>query len=321
MKALPFRVVLVALIVPLTLVVIGIALLLAWLPSMPAEIVVHWNFAGEADAQGPAWSMPVLLGVVGIGLPALFTTLVATSITPAGPTATQKLLAVAALFVGFFLTFTIVSSVALQRSGSDAVPPIADYLGIGLLAGFALAAVGWFVLPRTVPGRSASQTAAPAVSIAPGERVAWIGYARFSTGVLVALVATVVLATGAIVFAIAVSGSWWLLVVPVVLAVALLGTVSWRVRVDESGLTVRAALGWPMYRVAASEVAKAGTTTVVPLGEFGGYGIRFGLGGRLGVITRGGEALEVERHDGRAIVVTVDDAATAAGVLSAVARG
>jgi hypothetical protein len=74
-----------------------------------------------------------------------------------------------------------------------------------------------------------------------------------------------------------------------------------------------------MYRVAAADVASAGTTSVVPLGEFGGYGIRFGLGRRLGVITRGGEALEVQRRDGRAVVVTVDDAATAAGLLTAYA--
>jgi hypothetical protein len=318
MNRMPFRVVLVALILPITLVVVGVALLLAWLPGMPGTIAVHWSFAGQPDAFGPAWSMPVLLGTVGVALPAIFTAIVARSITPAGPTATQKLLAVAALFVGFLLSFAVVSSVAIQRDGID-VQPIGAFLGIGVLAGAALAAVGWFALPHAVPGRSSAPEATPAVPIAPGERVAWVGYARFGTGVLVALIATVVLATGAVVFAIAVTRSWWLIVIPVVLAAALLGTVSWRVRVDPSGLTVRAALGWPMYRVAAADVASAGTTSVVPLGEFGGYGIRFGLGRRLGVITRGGEALEVQRRDGRAVVVTVDDAATAAGLLTAYA--
>lgn len=318
MNRMPFRVVLVALIVPITLVVIGVALLLAWLPSMPGTIAVHWGITGEADAFGPAWTMPVLLGVVGVALPVLFTALVANGIQPAGPTATQKLLAVAALFVGAYLTFALVSSVAIQRETAEGVRPIGALLGIGALAGIALAALAWFLLPRAVPGRG-SLASPVAVPIAPGERVAWVGHARFGTGVLVALIATVVLATGAIAFAIAVTGSWWLVVIPIVLAAALLGTVSWRVRVDPSGLTVRAALGWPMYRVATADVASAGTTSVVPLGEFGGYGIRFGLGRRLGVITRGGEALEVQRRDGRAVVVTVDDAATAAGLLTAYA--
>jgi hypothetical protein len=318
MNRMPFRVVLVALILPNTLVVIGLALLLAWLPAMPATIAVHWGIAGEADAFGPAWTMPVLLGVVGVVLPVLFTALIANGIQAAGPTAIQKLLAVAALFVGAYLSFAVVSSVAIQRTTSDGIQPIGAFLGIGALAGVALATLAWFVLPRAVPGRSAV-AATPAVPIAPGERVAWVGHARFGTAVLVVLVAVVVLATGAVAFAIAVTGMWWLVVVPVVLAAALLGTVSWRVRVDPSGLTVRAALGWPMYRVAAADVASAGTTSVVPLGEFGGYGIRFGLGRRLGVITRGGEALEVQRRDGRAVVVTVDDAATAAGLLTAYA--
>lgn len=319
MSRLPFRVVLVALIAPIALVATGLGLLLAWLPALPSEIAVHWGVAGGADAFGPAWSMPVLLAVVGIALPVMFTAIVAQSIAPAGPTATQKLLAVAALFVGFFLTFAIVSSVAIQRDGVSGAQPIGAFLGVGALAGIALAALGWVVLPRAVPGRTGSAEAAPAVPLAPGERVAWIGHARFGTGVLVALIGTVLLATGAVAFAIAATGAWWLAAIPVVLTVALLATVSWRVRVDRSGLTVHAALGWPRYRVAAADIASAGITTVVPLGEFGGYGIRYGLGRRLGVITRGGEALEVQRRDGRAVVVTVDDAATAAGLLTAYA--
>jgi hypothetical protein len=112
---------------------------------------------------------------------------------------------------------------------------------------------------------------------------------------------------------------WWLIFIPAVLLVALLTTTAWRVRVDAEGLTIRAMLGWPAIRVPAAEVASAGTSQLVPLGEFGGYGLRSGLDGRLGVITRAGTALEVRRRDGRAVVVTVDDAATAAGLLTALA--
>jgi hypothetical protein len=112
---------------------------------------------------------------------------------------------------------------------------------------------------------------------------------------------------------------WWLAAIPAVLSVALLTTTAWRVRVDPEGLSVRAMLGWPGIRVPAADVASAGSTQLVPLGEFGGYGLRSGLDGRVGVITRAGTALEVRRRDGRAVVVTVDDAATAAGLLQAYA--
>ncbi len=147
----------------------------------------------------------------------------------------------------------------------------------------------------------------------------WVGQARFATWIIVLLSGVVAVASAAVVFVIATRGIWPLAIVPVVLLLSVLGTSSWRVRVDAAGLTVRPLLGWPLYRVAIADVQRAATTEVVPLGEFGGYGIRWGLGRRLGIITRGGEALEVLRRDGRAIVVTVDDAATAAGLLTALA--
>jgi hypothetical protein len=137
--------------------------------------------------------------------------------------------------------------------------------------------------------------------------------------VLLLLSGVVVVATAVVVFVIALRGAWPLAIVPVVIALSILGTASWRVRVDGNGLTVRPTLGWPQYRVALADVASARTTDVVPLGEFGGFGLRWGLGGRVGIITRGGEALEVQRRNGRAVIVTVDDAATAAGLLTALA--
>lgn len=319
MTRLPFRALLVALLVPVAAVLIGLALLLAWLPQLPAEITVHWTMTGDGDRTGPAWSMPVLLAVVGLALPVIFTLLLARSVTPAGLTATQKVLAVASLFASTFLAFAITSSVAIQLDSTGGARPIGGLLIGGALGGLVLAAGAWFLLPRAVPGRTGAPDAAPPVAVAPGERVVWVGYARFGTGVLVALIATVVLAAAAVAFAVAVSGAWPLLLVPVALVLALLATTSFRVQVDPSGLTVRGTLGWPAVRVPIADVASAGTSTLVPLGEFGGYGMRWGAGGRVGVVTRGGEALEVVRRDGRAVVVTVDDAATAAGLLTAYA--
>jgi len=55
--------------------------------------------------------------------------------------------------------------------------------------------------------------------------------------------------------------------------------------------------------------------------DFGGWGLRLapGQGGtrrRFGLVTRAGEALEVIRRDGRAFVITIDDARAAAAVLN-----
>jgi hypothetical protein len=262
--------------------------------------------------------MPLLTAVLGLGLPGVFSLVLARTLTPAGPTATQKMLAVAALFAGWMLSFAVTASVGIQREAPDPAP-IGAYLGIAVVAGAALVAGAWFLLPRAIPGRAEAATPAPAVVLEPGERVAWVGYARFRTGVLGALIATVILVAGAMVFVIAVTGLWIFAAIPLLLLGLLLGTTVWSVRVDARGLEVRAALGWPRVRVPIDDVESAGTIDLVPLGEFGGYGLRLGLGGRLGVVTRGGEALEVQRRDGRAVVVTVDDAATAAGLLTAYA--
>ena len=60
-------------------------------------------------------------------------------------------------------------------------------------------------------------------------------------------------------------------------------------------------------------------TTVSPLAEFGGWGYRVGRGGRVGVVLRTGEGLQVERSGGRSFVVTIDDAATGAALLNTLA--
>jgi hypothetical protein len=321
MNRLSHRIALVAMIVPFTLAGIGVALQLAWLPELPATVATHWSFDGRPDAFGPSWTMPLLLAILGVLLPVIFGVLLTRTVGPEGPTATQKLLAGASVFAVTLLSVVITASVAIQRGlpvGTPS-PTILPVLGIGVGASLLLAGAGWFFLPRAVPGASKPGPAAPPITVAPGELVVWVGHARFATWAVILLCGVVAVATAAVVFVVATRGIWPLAIVPVVLVLSLLGTSSWRVRVDADGLTVRAALGWPRYRVPLTEIASATTAEVVPLGEFGGFGVRWGPGRRLGIITRGGEALEVLRHDGRAVVVTVDDAATAAGLLTALA--
>jgi hypothetical protein len=320
MTRFPLRIAVVAVIVPFALAIVGVALQLAWLPELPETIATHWGFGGTPDSFGPAWSMPLLLGVLGVLVPALFGGILARTVRPEGPTATQKVLAVASLFVVTLLSIIVTSSVAIQRGlpVGTATTTILPTFGVAVGVSLVLAAAGWFFLPRSVSGKSPTAPAAP-LPVAPGEVVVWVGHARFATWVIILLSGVVAVATAIVAFVIALRGAWPLAIVPVILALSILGTASWRVRVDSDGLTVRPTLGWPQYRVALRDVETAATTNVVPLGEFGGFGIRWGLGKRLGIITRGGEALEVQRRDGRAIVVTVDDAATAAGLLTALA--
>ena len=67
------------------------------------------------------------------------------------------------------------------------------------------------------------------------------------------------------------------------------------------------------------ELVRADVRDVRPFREFGGWGWRVGRGGRVGVVLRAGESLLVERTGGRSVVVTVDGARAAAGLVNSLA--
>ena len=179
MTRFPFRIALVAVIVPFALAVVGVALQLAWLPELPETIATHWGFGGEPDAFGPSWTMPLLLGVLGVLFPALFGVLLARTVRPEGPTATQKLLAVASLFVVTLLSIIVTSSVAIQRGlpvGSS-TPTIMPTFGIAVGVALVLSVAAWFFLPRAVSGRLGSRFRDPSGSRRSG-RARRVGRAR-----------------------------------------------------------------------------------------------------------------------------------------------
>src|SRR5690606_32121348 len=117
----------------------------------------------------------------------------------------------------------------------------------------------------------------------------------------------------------AVTGTAWVfaLVVFGVIVVFVALTVAWRVTVDRRGLRVRSAVGWPSFVIPVEQIASVRAVRVDAVREFGGWGFRWDGADRSGVILRAGDAIEVERTNGKRFVVTVPDAATGAGVLSA----
>ena len=74
-------------------------------------------------------------------------------------------------------------------------------------------------------------------------------------------------------------------------------------------------LGGFRSRVPLDEVARVTAEVVEPL-AYGGWGYRI-IPGVRAVIVRQGPGLRVDRIDGPSLVVTVDDAGVAAGVLRA----
>ena len=306
----------IGILLPVLIALVGILIVLPFVPAR--DIVVHWGPSG-ADGYAPAWSFVIGMAAIGLvaplalGIPLLATRGDQTSVL-------QKFLAALSLALsGLFAALGV--WVILGQQQADVVPPVWTGLLPALGATIVLGALGWWLSPPAVAVKP-SGTAATPLPLGPGERAVWIGRTHLATPAIVTIALVIVVVSAAAVIAAAVTDGRLgaLVCVPILLVVVLLTTSFWTVQADDAGLTVRSAAGWPRFRTPAAQIAGAGTTDVRVLGEFGGWGIRFGRGRRLGIVMRSGEALEVQNRNGSALVVTVDDAGTAAGLLSAVAQ-
>jgi hypothetical protein len=304
---------------PLLVGLVAVAVQLAWLPELPDPVATHWGADG-ADGFGPAWATTVFTAGVTIGIVGLFATILLGARGPA-PTAIHKVLAVSSFAVSVVLCGTMTASVGIQRGLDDAAdaPDITPWVIGSLLVGLGAAVIAWVLLPKSVAVATELSPAEP-LRLAPGERSVWIAETRLSGRAVAVILLAVGFAIAATAFAIVVSDGlvWPLVFIPVLLVLLCASGISWSVRVDPTGLTVRSQpFGWPRTRIAASDIASVDTSHVEPLAEFGGWGWRWAPGRNFGVISRGGEAIEVTRLDGRRFTVTVDDAATGAALLAA----
>ena len=316
----PFPMLLVSAGLPLAITSGGTALMVAWLPELPDPIAVHWGLDGP-DAFAPAWTSIVLYLVLGLGLPLLFGGLMFAG-KAAGPTWIQKLLASVSLGVSVVLAVAFVGTFAVQRGLADAsdAPDIGWLVIGGLAAGLLAGVIGWFIMPRIAPIPDELTVVAP-LTLTQGERAVWIAKTKVPTAAVLAITLLMAVLVGVVTYVIVATGgeAWVLALVALIPLLAVVFTTSWRAQVDATGFVVRTTIGWPVFRVPIDEIERAGTTEVSPVADFGGWGPRWGTGRRFGVVTRAGEAIEVVRHDGRALVVTVDDAATGAALLAAYA--
>ena len=312
------RVLLIALVLPIALAAVALGVVFAWLPQLPPTVAVHWGVHG-ADGFAPRSTLPVLLAVVGFGLPVLLGGVAVLTVRPTFGFG-QKLLAASSLATTVLMTVVLLGITALQHGLDDArhAPGILPVLILGFASAIVVGVGAWFVLPKWSRVSPSWRAAAP-LTLAANERAVWLGSARFPVWMIAAILAPTILVAAVSSWVVAQRGglAWLLLMLPVVMFVAVLSSTDWRVRVDAGGLRVRSILGFPRWTIPAADVAEAGTTSVAPLAEFGGWGLRWAGRGRIGIITRNGPALEVRRRDGSSLVITVDDAESAAALLTA----
>ncbi|WP_456788713.1 DUF1648 domain-containing protein [Cellulomonas sp. P5_C5] len=300
--------------VPLALAAVPFVVAGAWASELPDPVAVHFGTDGPdgfSSLAGAVWPTAIATVVLALGSWALAFFWGRTALL-------RRIAAGTAVGMSAFLSTLVVGMLDLQRGLTDAAATDGFGLVVALsfVVGAGAAALAAWAVPRDAhqPATEPVPPTAPVLDLRPDEAASWVTHAESRSALVIGgSVAALLVALGLLL-------SLPALVVPAVLvAAAVLSSTRFTVTVDRRGLTVRSAVGRPRFAVPLDEVQEAAVTTVSPLPEFGGWGYRVGRGGRVGVVLRAGEALQVERSGGRAFVVTVDDAATGAALLNTLA--
>ena len=282
---------------------------------LPDPAATHWGVSGAPDDSGSLMlniiMIPVITALVSFG-PLLATR---------APMPRSMARVLVALSWSMAVLFTWIRTYSLEANADaatwDAAGPIngsmmAVAFGGAILAGLAGA---WVAGDR--PDTGPAFAPATAISVQPGEAVVWTSGAA---GKVPALVAPVVI-IGAGVATWLVPGNVRFVVGGLLALVALLLSMfgQCRVIVGPQGMRVRLGwFGWPSLRVPVKDIADVTVETINPM-AYGGWGLR-SVPGATAIVMRAGEGIRVERTNGRALVVSVDDAAVGAGVLLAHVR-
>lgn len=320
------------LILPLGLLALAEVVIAGWLTELPDPAATHWGAEG-VDGFGPRW-MVLLNPLIGAAVVLLLAGIVLLSARSPGKadggrlqwSTTGRFLGAMNLGAGAFIALLALVTAGVQRGLADAAdtPDIAGWMLVSAAVSVGLAVVGWFLQPAvTTPPVSAQPATADTLVLSGTERAAWFGSVTLARSGRIVVGSGVLVLLGTTVFAVAHSG-WGAAVVQLVSTVLVLllsGTMlAFRVRVTAKGLQVRSLIGWPNTRIPLDDIAKIEVVPVNPFGEFGGWGWRYGLDGRRGVVLRNGEGLQVTRRSGKVFVVTVDGAEEAAAVLESLQR-
>ncbi|MEU3600045.1 hypothetical protein ABZ714_15195 [Streptomyces sp. NPDC006798] len=309
---------LVAVVPAVLAVAVFLAVYFAVRDRLPDELATHMGPDGRADGftDRTAFVVTAALALTGVG--ALFALL---SRLPARAGQASVPRAMSAMGAGTLaLLDWVLVMLLLANTGIDD-PATVRFSGwhiLWALAAWAVTgALAWFAAgPDPAPAARTDDgpaSGARRLPLGPGEQIAWTRTAG-SPGVLAA--------GGVTVATLAVTGAyagWWLLALAVPLGAAFAATGRIRVTADARGLTVTpAGLRRPRVRIPLDEIATASARRVSAVRDFGGFGYRI-RAGASGVILRSGDALAVDRASGGTFLVTVDDAATAAATLNALA--
>lgn len=276
------------------------------------EVATHWGANGQADgfmnrSTGLVmWNFGVLVGLWGV-----LTAAVAG--VPTSAPGARGIRAIPAATAWCVTMLTIGTAVA-QRGDVGTAARASGWWAVLALVAAALGAALGYAVGEPAPAMPARDRdpdpSGPRLAHPTAGSVWWAGVAPAGRGMLVAAAGMVLLG---LVMAWVVD-PWVVLLMLPVFAVMVASSYA-RVTVGQQKVVVSGGLfGWPRLSVALNSIAEA-TPTTTKIKEWGGLGLR-SRPRATGIITRGGDALELQRTDDTRVVITVDDAHNAAATIN-----
>lgn len=316
------RFVFVAVVLPLVTSAGAVALQLAAGDALPDPIAIHWRLDGAPDGFGPAWTTTVATAALGLGLPLLIAASALNGLRRGDRGPVYRLMGALAAAMSVFTAVLMTASVRMQSGVADAAtgPSILPWVAAAVVAALVAGVAAWALQPdERVAVVGTTPTMSPPLSV--GERAVWLRSVHLARGGLIVLGAALALLVAVSVVTVAASGSaiatTVLIALVVLMAAVIAATAVFHVRVDEAGLTVTSATGFPRVHIPVADIERVEVVDVSPMGEFGGWGLRWAPGGGFGIVLRSGPGIRVARSDRRVFTVTVDDAQTGAALLAA----
>jgi hypothetical protein len=299
-------------VLPLGWLVLAVApFLYAW-DRLPEPIASHWALSGAPNGALPRITVLAIHG----GATALAGIIAWIVTRPGSRSRSVSATCGRTAFIGSLFAVLGIAVVAANLdapSWRDARPMSLPLVGL-LVAAAALAAAVVSRRARSLDAVAAAESPAEraTVGLASGERATWIASAhnRWFGAIALALVGAAAAGRTLV--------PGWSALSCVAVAVVLAAFAEIHARVDDRGLSI--AFGpWrlPRMRVPLERIRSARTIDIEPLAN-GGWGYRGSLSifGRAAVIVRRGEGLELRLDRDQVLIVSVDDARTAAGLIN-----
>jgi hypothetical protein len=282
----------------------AIPYLIAW-DRLPDPLASHWGPTGQPDGSMPGWagllSTAALVVFAGLGLSILLARHVEGRRNPSpeslGLTSFVSALAVGLAWVTVYLNLDATSWEQAKRLSWWLVLVVVIVALVGGLAGYRVGR-------KNLPVPRAPITWAPVTELRPGEIVAWVGSAS-SPGQLLAIV------PGIVALVLVPAPFQWIGIMLIVLGSLLSRVV---IRVGADGLTVLLGGVLPVKSIPVEKIDVAAADHIDP-SRWGGWGYRL-IADASAVVIRAGDGIVVNLTNGRRFAVTVDDAATGAGLLN-----